>query len=404
MGAAVTTMTDAQRWERSARFWLRAYPRRWRVVRTNEVLAVLMDLAAPGARRVGVRTALDLLRGGWATRWRGHPPLWTWITYRFEKKIPRRYRGWAGDDIEGFLFPARRMGFATWFYPILAFQNRGTSAPLWPWWGWLVAMVVLPMLGLVLGPERYREQARQRHLAAEAGEPLTAGLYVGQPARRPRISAGAAAPRLVGGVGLAAVLSAGAALRGKLAVDASSAEALRDSAGALAFLTTSPGLTVAVVVVLAVALGVGLLRARRATHRLARALPSRPPQPHRTMTTSHRTADAWSILGLMAAAADAWLEGTGRWPLLFSPIIAIGTWVVLPWAVALVRYRDPEPGRPPLAWSDLRWAAGWGTLPTVDQPLAVVRPYEGPEGDGAVVAVWPWRVGSTEASWPPTPA
>ena len=61
--------------DRSARFWLRAYPRDWRAVRGDEVTSVLRDLAAEDARRVDLRTAWNLVRGGLATRWRQTPPL-----------------------------------------------------------------------------------------------------------------------------------------------------------------------------------------------------------------------------------------------------------------------------------------------------------------------------------------
>ncbi len=44
---------DGRGFERSARFWLRAYPRRWRRDHTEEVLGVLADLAEPGARASG---------------------------------------------------------------------------------------------------------------------------------------------------------------------------------------------------------------------------------------------------------------------------------------------------------------------------------------------------------------
>ena len=53
-------MTDrpADRLERSAAFWLRAYPPAWRAQRADEVTAVLVDLAPDGARRLDARTAL----------------------------------------------------------------------------------------------------------------------------------------------------------------------------------------------------------------------------------------------------------------------------------------------------------------------------------------------------------
>lgn len=54
----------SQRLVRSARFWLRAYPRRWRTARGEEVLGLLADLAGPGDGRLDARTAVNLVRVG----------------------------------------------------------------------------------------------------------------------------------------------------------------------------------------------------------------------------------------------------------------------------------------------------------------------------------------------------
>lgn len=55
---------------RSIESWMRAYPRRWRSARGEELADLVVDLAGPEARHLGGRAALDLVRGGWATRWR----------------------------------------------------------------------------------------------------------------------------------------------------------------------------------------------------------------------------------------------------------------------------------------------------------------------------------------------
>ena len=65
--------------ERSVVFWLRVYPLRWRAARSAEVAAVLADLASPAPRRLHARAAIGLVRGGWATRWREHPPLGAYL-------------------------------------------------------------------------------------------------------------------------------------------------------------------------------------------------------------------------------------------------------------------------------------------------------------------------------------
>jgi hypothetical protein len=93
---------------RSAALWLRAYPRRWRRGRASEVTEVLRDLAAPGALRVDARTAASLVRSGWATRRRDHPPLGTYLRYRvLDRPLPPRWEAWGRDDVYGRLFPVR---------------------------------------------------------------------------------------------------------------------------------------------------------------------------------------------------------------------------------------------------------------------------------------------------------
>ena len=69
-GVADDPSGAAEHWERSARSWMRAYPRRWREARGEELLGLLLDLAEPGSSRVDARLAFDLLKGGWATRLR----------------------------------------------------------------------------------------------------------------------------------------------------------------------------------------------------------------------------------------------------------------------------------------------------------------------------------------------
>lgn len=101
-------MSAAPAFERSVALWLHAYPRRWRRARAAEVTAVLADLARPGARRVDARTALGLVAGGLATRWREHPPPRAYLTYRLGGRHPgARWDGWLRDDVAGRLYPVR---------------------------------------------------------------------------------------------------------------------------------------------------------------------------------------------------------------------------------------------------------------------------------------------------------
>ncbi|GED11482.1 hypothetical protein [Cellulosimicrobium cellulans] len=108
------TALGADRYERSARFWLRAYPPRWRRLHGDEALAVLLDLApapddAGAPHGIGAREAWGLVRAGWALRRREHPPLGRWLLYRlFDARLPARYWWWVADDIHGALYPWRR--------------------------------------------------------------------------------------------------------------------------------------------------------------------------------------------------------------------------------------------------------------------------------------------------------
>lgn len=92
----------------SARLWMRAYPRRWRVTYGADLLGTLADVAPERARTVPVREGLAVLRAGWALRWREHPRFWPWVGYRiFEGRLPDRYRYWVIDDLLGPLYDVR---------------------------------------------------------------------------------------------------------------------------------------------------------------------------------------------------------------------------------------------------------------------------------------------------------
>lgn len=98
------------RFERSARFWMHAYPRRWRVTYGDDLVRLLQDVAAPGARGIGRRETAAVVRAGWALRWREHPPLGAWLGYRLaEWDLPPQYRAWMVDDILGRWYVARQV-------------------------------------------------------------------------------------------------------------------------------------------------------------------------------------------------------------------------------------------------------------------------------------------------------
>jgi hypothetical protein len=107
-GAGETTASRSSA-ERSARLWLRAYPRRWRTASGADLVGTLLDLVEPGAWTVRWRDGVSVVRAGWALRWREHPPLGPWLAYRlFERKLSAQHRAWTMDDLLGRFFLVRR--------------------------------------------------------------------------------------------------------------------------------------------------------------------------------------------------------------------------------------------------------------------------------------------------------
>ena len=97
--------------ERSARFWMQAYPLRWREKFGDELLGVLEDVARGDGRALPDRLpraeAVGLVKAGWALRWRERPPLWLWVLYRtWSFRLPERYIWWVVDDIRSPWFSA----------------------------------------------------------------------------------------------------------------------------------------------------------------------------------------------------------------------------------------------------------------------------------------------------------
>jgi hypothetical protein len=149
----------SDRYERSARFWLRAYPQRWRDAHGDEAFAVLLDLASPGPdggrppRWVGAREAWGLVQAGWGLRWRGHPPLGRWLLYRLlDVRLPARYWWWVADDIQGALYTVRSaigvssLVAALWTVPLIVGLVEQVDLRLGPGWTlfwWTLAVATL---------------------------------------------------------------------------------------------------------------------------------------------------------------------------------------------------------------------------------------------------------------------
>lgn len=107
---AVPGVAPRHSFERSARFWLNAYPRRWRELHADEFVGVLEEVARSGGSGLPGRLPRaeigGLLKAGVALRWREHPPLWDWLAYRgLDVRLPARYWWWVADDIRSPWYP-----------------------------------------------------------------------------------------------------------------------------------------------------------------------------------------------------------------------------------------------------------------------------------------------------------
>jgi len=97
-----------ERFVRSARFWLRAYPRRWRAVRAPEMTEVLADLTGSGARRLDVRGAPMWCAAAWATGGASTDASAHVRVSDVGRRLPARYDAWVWDDLTGALYGVRQ--------------------------------------------------------------------------------------------------------------------------------------------------------------------------------------------------------------------------------------------------------------------------------------------------------
>ncbi|MBW0253975.1 hypothetical protein [Cellulomonas sp. PS-H5] len=173
---------------RSVARWLRAYPRRWRAARADEITAVLADLAPPGARRLDLRSGLGLLVAGWRTRWREHPPLLAYLGYvALELRLDPRYRDWARDDIEGTWFVVRRWVVA--FAVVGAIASTPVLGGSTPLLGLLRGWAPVMLLGIAIWGGHWRARMVARQLVVQPGETVTPSGRIPGIVARPRVEA-----------------------------------------------------------------------------------------------------------------------------------------------------------------------------------------------------------------------
>lgn len=370
---------------RSVRFWSRAYPRRWRAVRGDELLGLLADLTAPGAQRLDARSAADLVRAGWATRLREHPPLGPWLAYRLlDRRLPA-HLPWVRDDLDGSLYQARMAASAVALLVMMSValdslsRTSSVSAPE------SIALMVGVWAGaaMLMGPS-WRRRAREHHLVPRPGEPVRPGHLVRVPALRRRVTARAGLPWVAGGltVLLGVCVAAGALARTTLQI-----ERLHPDEGVgVSVESGGPVPRVAILVAVALALGVGLVRASRARRRLRAASPV--AQPHRVSVGMSARAVVGALLAVSAAGVVPVLEVLGQAPLALSLPFGLVAAVLAPPAVVAWATVRRSPSLASLATADAWRVALTGRAPLVDGPGVDLAP-----ADPALVGVvppWPW--------------
>lgn len=331
------------RFRRSAAFWTRAYPRRWRRARGEELLGLLEDLAEPGARRLSTRQVADVVRGGLATRWREHPPLGPWLLYRlFDVRLPPAYRAWALDDIEGALRRWRVLMPAILTFLVIGVGQALSAEPLSTSLVIPSSVVLTMVLVLPLGWRR-REDLR-RHVEPRRGEPLAPGTLVPVEAPRRRLRAEPVALWAVASSAVLALTSTATVLVAPRTLRLRLFGADEGTGPGFEVLGGPAGNRLGFVLVLGGAVVVGVLLALRARRGVRRAgdPASWPHQPHRVVVDPswrHRARVAvWT--GLVAAPSAA--EVLGSVPLGWSLLVGAAAWAALPaaWLVLVAVRRS----------------------------------------------------------------
>lgn len=370
---------------RSVRFWSRAYPSRWRAARGDELLGLLADLAAPGARRLDARSAADLVRAGWATRLREHPPLGPWLLYRLADRRMPGHLPWVADDIAGHGYLVR-FGFAFVAMFLVATAALNLGAPLAEVFDLADAAIVVAgwLAGSVFQGPYLRRRARETHLVPRPGEPVRPGAMVRVAAPRRRLTARAGLPWLAGG--LIAVLGACVAAAA-LAAETVSVEGLPPGEGfgfGVEYTAAVP--RSALLGALALATAAGLVMSIPARRRLRAAQP--PDQPHRVLVGARPRTVLRALLAVAVACAPALAEVLGAVPLALSLPIGLTAGVLAPTAAVAWAAVRRSPSADDLAAVDAWHVALTGRCPRVENPTWALAP-AAPELVG-VVQPWPW--------------
>lgn len=347
--------------DRSAAFWLRAYPPAWRAQRADEVTAVLVDLAPDGARRLDARTALGLLRGGVATRWRQTPPLRVYLPYRMlDIRVPAQYREWVHQDITTPGAMRRNLTGRLWLF-LLPIYTTLTSGALGEFvLMWTVLGVVLLATLLCVRPGFALRRRLQHHASTR---PAELGPSVWVRTSRARVSAEPGARVLVLLLAVGAMAWTAAAVLaptrlGSVPCDASGA--LTCSEFVVVTRDSVPLITAPIAAAALAGIGIAVAVHRR----LGRHLADRPDQPARHLVGLAPHAGVGFTLWAGLVVAEAGAEATGAWLLSLSAVAAPACLLLLPAAVVVwLRSRTA----PDLALVDLRHVAWTGRPVQVDR-------------------------------------
>jgi len=366
----------------SIELWMRAYPRRWRAARGQELVDVVVDLAGPDTRRLDTRAAFDLVRGGWATRWREHPSLHTWLLYRmFDRRIPVAHRPWALDDIDGFWYPMRRFLGGVWPVFVIILISGSGSIPAF------VMLALMVASSMFVSPESFRRQSGIRHVAPRFGEVPVEGTLVGSDVPQQRVTARSGltwAALFLGTTGAASVVAALFSPKVLLTTFSANTPEMGPGFGWESVVAPTGGSRVVAVAILLVALGVGVLGAMAVHRRCGRLLGERPDQPHRVLHPVTASGRAGVLFWALLIVALVWLEVSGQIVLGLSVLLGTVALLLLPGAlVALLVVRRAQAHD--LAGRDVWRIATRGRVPGVDRPARGLRPQPGPLPQGASV-------------------
>lgn len=152
---------------RRAEFALRAFPKRFRTARAEEMRGVFADAADAGDTAVlGPRALVDLVVSGWRERLRTRPPLRVFLAYRLlEHRLPEPYHRWMFDDVTGAWFGLRRYLWTMTplgaVVPVLVHLGLPMQLPMLV--GWAIVVSSVAVMSPLVDIGGHRRAVLERH-------------------------------------------------------------------------------------------------------------------------------------------------------------------------------------------------------------------------------------------------